>query len=554
MALYRAGEQYAKKNNIRDAMRVYQQSFEILKQRSQLNHPVVPILIGRLAELYLQQNKVKYAIRWLRQIKNQYPKMIAMQNGQFIEIDQWLDELQLYNASSLDYPLVKCPINQSSVIPGKLVSYMTDDLPDSLFFVWEENVLSCFNSRNCAKVWERKLISDTPVLVKKDETKLTIIDIEKGSYFAIESTTGNRVWGEVDLVGIFENDNDDVEHQVGNMHVDVDDVQGLQAKNGIKPRYVVVSSDEMTMINDYSNKIIGVNEATGVVDWQIQLPFDVISHVTVNDSLFVVTGKKYQQDDLLFAGVAVFDISTGQMVQHVYELNEEPEWVGIDECDIVYIVMMNRVIAYDLRQNSLLWQKDIVGGDMTSQCWLGSFKLLVMDDDGILHVMNAASGKTVKRVDLQTFGIPDVVKAEYVDDRWHLMTANGAVTLEKDGEIAWRDTIVMPGRKLLANQRFSSRFVVYLSAVVENERLGDRDISDFEEDDEVGFKYRLYLLKRSNGSLAYVYDLKAMKCPLHTEQMQVLEGGIVLTDGIKTYLFRHEPKDKKGKGLIRSMQ
>ena len=170
--------------------------------------------------------------------------------------------------------------------------------------------------------------------------------------------------------------------------------------------------------------------------------------------------------------------------------------------------------------------------------------LLVLDEDGLLHVMNVEDGRILKRISLHTLGVPRLVRGVYTQGYWVMLTGNGAIAIDVDGQIAWRDTIMMPGRKILANQAFSNRYAIYLSALMGDEDFWERDPARIEMDEEDGFKYRLYFLNRYSGQLTFVHRLPTMEAPLNTELMQVIDGGVIVCNGDQTFVFK-SGEDKK---------
>ena len=150
-------------------------------------------------------------------------------------------------------------------------------------------------------------------------------------------------------------------------------------------------------------------------------------------------------------------------------------------------------------------------------------------------------------------GRPQALNARLVDSRWHLSTSHGALALNPDGAVAWRDAIEAAPRKQIISQFIGERFAVYPVPRNADELIRDESedrllraegplFDDPENPARARFGYAFYVIDRETGSIVDRRCLAPLRRALNQNQSLHIDNHLALPFGDKTLLIPGAPE------------
>ncbi|WP_432799391.1 PQQ-binding-like beta-propeller repeat protein [Poriferisphaera sp. WC338] len=545
--MFHAGQLVARDGHPKTAKRYYRDAYHMMGALNDTEHPLLGQLVSQLTLLHIQDRKPDQAIQWLQRVKRDYPTIVMLSRGDaFVEINTWIDELANTPGSSDQYAQVRFPITSLTRYKGELLTCRTQVQPGQDHFLTATPFkLYCFKLGETKPIWSVKMQQSSPQLIHMSDTHAYLAFTRNG-HMKLKSVLladGSDAWPIVDLKPVLkrmslmahENDAEEILAEIFVQENDnADELTG-------STHYKVLYDAQMLIVSDGKGRLVAVDAARGKLKWRNRIHLEAIDEIQIKEDVLAILGRKHVALETETSGIMLLSVSTGESIRHPIELAEKPTQVSLTDDGRLIAVSRRQLTAYQLFDSSILWRIVLTDEELSNHAWFGADHTLVIDRDGLLHVIDARHGMILKRLTLQTIGVPRMAKARQIGGHWFVMTTSNAVAIAEKGEVAWRDAIVMPGRKLFATQAFTNSHAVYLSAVVgEDDFWHQEEMVGPADQLHASFRYNVYALNRENGLLQHVYQLPGLEQPLLTEQMQLMNQAILLTDGQETFVLQGE--------------
>ena len=518
-------------------------------------------IVGRLARLYLSDDRTDRARAWLEQVRRQHPDLKLKRDGKAITLDRWIDELAKAGAGAQGLAKLRLPLGKARQAGGELMRVADDASANDRVLLRDERTLTLHAGPALKRQWKAELPNqgddaDWQLRRLNQEQVVLFSPNDGGRVLVLNGQTGQIAWpmqkGKAlldDEVGdppdrLAQAGDQDVEAALGNVRLqergDVVvrgnvEVQLLgqrgrvQARNGERgddsSAVRVVTTSTVIAIVGQRGRAVGLAAHTGRVLWRTQLGVESVGDVAVSPRALAVAGRHGAGGEATYLRLELLDPITGERLHKPIDQNKgaTPRWVGFAGRHVV-VASESEMQAYNLdRHAEPAWSRSRDDGVFYPIAWGGRHWLGIVartSDAREIELYNPATGALLNRLNLATMG---GLSQLTTPSHCHLANLKAAMAIDKNGQVAWRDAIELPGKRL-RGQAATERFLVV---------AGHRAEAD---GDSTG-RARLYLIERDTGRLRHTFTLPEALSDQTISRFTPVAGGVAVTTDNDTLLI-----------------
>ncbi|WP_200761606.1 outer membrane protein assembly factor BamB family protein [Poriferisphaera corsica] len=497
----------------------FEEAIEYLQPTHSIRGKLIPRLIADYYSSSLVVGKLSQAKIRLEQILQQRPKQTIMRNNSLMRLDVFVRKIAQSSHQTRDGLTV--PVSHLATMTGTYI-HAVNNQRSEYFYLQTNSSISRIHQSSEKPAWTTKINNGyVNKIVEQSKVDLLLQSSSHGRLYMLRPNDGHIRW-------TF-NTQGKLKNQTEPIQVDFD------------PREKESSWHDAVMLNniiilaDKVNHVYAIDAGNGKLIWNKQFPLDQIHQVQMFEQKILITGLQRNENGK-DVGIITINNQNGDVINTLYNFKSRYLWHQYTQ-DKLIIVYRNSIEVLELQSKQPIWTAMHDEIDLTKNAWYLDGHLIVLDDDGIMHVYNTDNGETLSRISIDSLGFNRRVDVQYLEGRWYIMAGSRALAIDWRGNIVWRDTVVMPGRKIFASQAITNRYIVYLSAQLNANDFWERDPSRIDLDQEQGYKYRLYFLDNKTGKLQYIYRLPALNKPLITEHFTLIGNRILLRNKNETLVL-----------------
>ncbi|MFA9477858.1 PQQ-binding-like beta-propeller repeat protein [Phycisphaerales bacterium AB-hyl4] len=566
-ALREAGRLYAADDAFGMAAQQFRRAFDhAMEEAPQL----LPEIVGELAELFVQRDRPRQAAAWLERVRQLQPDLEPMRDGEPTSLTQWISELSSLEGMAGDRPKLALPLQQPRVLAGKPLvpaSSGADEHATDRLLTLDSGVLRLHVGPTLESAWERD-VSDEPMTALSVTTEQVLLWLEDSrKVVALDSKSGDTLWQPVEVDQMLSEAGDPRERDAARPReqrefIEMIEVGPIRQGPGGRVevgRHLGNNGEGMTplvgtqtlVLADGQGRVVGLDRATGQVQWARLVPIDELTAVDANHDSVVLAGVSGMGTDAVVGTLIVLDMLTGEPHFPAVEDNDPPQWVGFTADNLVAVATSNQVAAYQLGTGDAAWRLTLGerSTPLTDRGWSDEHLLLLLDNAGMALTIEAASGQLLNRLSLADGVGASRIHADAVEPNWHLSTPTSMLAITEQGRVAWRDAVSL-SRKQFVHQLNSRDHAIILHREMPDNgemarnfdnrlmiriRPGDGDAIDIDRephglndhDVDVDTRYRLFILERTTGRLIDDRPLGPLPARLESGPAMLLDNHLV---------------------------
>ena len=306
-----------------------------------------------------------------------------------------------------------------------------------VFTVNPNGEVEAFNGKQ--RLWQKKVSKSGLTAGVEAADGIVVVGNAKGQLFALDQATGEQKWV-VQLTGALlspsliqagrvisvTNDGTVYANEVATGHqtwtYSLPNVQfslrGMAAPVALDARNILIaSSNAYIYVIDAISGVPKLQRRVAVSDGRsdIQRLIDIDGEPTVAGQFLITTSYQGQ--------VTALDLATQQVIwSNDASSIQRPEVVG----NGVFVAQTDgKIVAYEITSGQKLWENDqLLNRNLSNPVMLGQ-DLVVGDLDGVLHLLNPATGELVGRS--KTSG--EVRTLRVIDNQLYVSTRKGALSI-----------------------------------------------------------------------------------------------------------------------------
>lgn len=294
----------------------------------------------------------------------------------------------------------------------------------------------------------------------------------------------------------------------------------------VKLSDLVVALDERTAIlAQRGGRVVAIDLASGKPLWTQASAMHRVFDASVGSGKVLLAGanERPRPDGLGSDQIPILrslDARSGQVLQTVSSPFGHLRWVRVVSEDLAIVGFADAVVGMDLRAGRELWTNNADAARHTLDAWVLGPRLVLMDDERNLWIASATTGK------LTTSPIPGSarisehgpVRAQEIGESIVFAADRGMLVIGPTGELAGMDPLGSLSE--LVTPVVAERFAVAVDSGLS--RQGDTQT------------FRLMLLDTMSGKLVQQQTIAAYDAP---KALAVLDGRIVVTCGAVTLVI-----------------
>lgn len=507
-------------------------------------------IVGSLVQLHIKTDRPRRARRWLLTAQREHPGLPLARDGRLVAAKDWLAELS-DGSLSVRMPVLNLPLVNAGLISGTLLTpthRANVDQPTDVLVFRDGQKLRFHEGPNLKLKWSAQLHTESVELLSLSPSQVLVHLRDRHQIVAFDTATGDRLWKPIQIKSLLR----DIEldrapgsaqdaalrgfdklHRrlmaVGNPGPDAAHIARLVHQGP----YPLAVNERMICIADRLGRLVAVDRETGRQRWQLICPVNLVTAIQLKDDTLVVVGTSSIGGTTQRSMLLALDPLTGQQRFMPIDL-ATPLWVGLHDSGTILCVAANRIESYAATDGRVVWRSELGKNRLTRQVYQSQDQLLVAETSGGVRVVDAVTGRRIDQP-IEAAGRNQRLRsAQHADEQWHLLFAQKAVAVARDGKIRWRDGIGVD-HKILLGQWISDKYVVLLHRIggipaVRNVPKGPGPHLVIKRPVRMRTNnYRLYVLDRRHGNIVGEYDLNRLKTPIDVNKSRLVGNRLLLT-------------------------
>lgn len=515
-------------------------------------------VVSRLVWALELQGKPRLADRWLTKAQQRFAVLALQRENQPIDIEAWRSQLALQKPSTPPPPGFALPVGEPIALPGRLLTPTHQppaDWPHGALITLHDRQLQYRSGEQLDVQWEILLDDSQVQLLSLTREHALLWFANSGRLSLRHVRDGRRAWRDDVLINEHLNrltpSPDAREEPLQNPQqlraqkirqrlieqLQAQAMQDLQRGEkimGASPAIMNIAMTDASIIAaDWRGRLAGVDRLTGQVAWTQRLALTQLTGIRANDERVVVMGRAELDGVALRAKAMVLDAETGRLQAQPATLPDHTtfSWLALGGPGFV-LEAGDRLIAYNDAVEPV-WEFPITPGPIVGPDRIEGELLLVTDASGSLLALDAHTGvPAASRISVRE-GAPARDRLQWVDPLHHVLTPEQVFALDREGALAWRDSVADNPKNLFA-QLVSDPYLIAIAAEDEQRIVFPHPARLFVRP-RGPQTYRLYFFDRLTGRLAHEQTMTDLSKPIAAAVM--LHDRVVLSTANRTLII-----------------
>jgi hypothetical protein len=425
-------------------------------------------------------------------------------------------------------------------------------------------------------VWSVPVRDDRVYLLWMDRDQVGLWLRSAGQLLVLDASTGKPSFPASDLTVLFEQpaivaDNQEEDLEANDpvfKQLEVPRINLNLLRRGVEidpqivapamPTVLFQVSDTLLFAADVNGQVLAIERHSGRVLWRVAYNELYLAGMVYRDDVLVINAVEGYGMNTETGILIWLDPNTGQRVRQIEETTPIG-WVGFGGDGLLLHTSEKRLIGHHLNDGSVAWRLR-VPDKIAQGVGYADYDLmfttsgvpepqrdpLVAKRSSLIVVVDAIKGQLRGRISTGHGILTQLVDAQPVANRWHLLTTWHAWAISSEGQVVWRDAINAT-RKHLLLQRITNNHVFVLGRDSDT-LLPGLPVAHAEAQNQVGepisnFIYRLYVLDRNSGTLVNERVLGPMPQRILLSLATLLNDRLVLSTKSSTIVLSAEGKE-----------
>lgn len=495
-------------------------------------------IVGRLAEVLQEMNQPRQAVQWLRKAMRDYPQIMPVRRGVPTPPQEWLGQLLDQPDTDVTLPALALPLQKPKVLKEKLLLPTRQPLetqPRDAILTFARGQLRYRQGDDLEVRWQVPAPGEDFEVLSFTDDRVLLWRRDQSQLLALDTRSGQEAWAAVDVSAVLERIASDQPGDDGNAQIrdqvepPVNRLQEelarqralrfqLQQRQGVmivpQPagnferdlrrhlagRSLITVNDTVVTVCDALGRVTGIDRLTGQVLWAMRCPFELVTHIEMNEDFVAVAGLKQGDERQARSSVVVLDAMTGELRHASIEM-DHPNWMGLTPSGVLAISAGGELVGFDVRRGEELWRQAV--GQRVVRGTVLNDRILIADEGRSAIMIEPTTGRRfsiIAAADRQEEQHP---VWRYADGIYHVLTAEQVMAMGESGDVLWRDAIFDDPKNLYV-QLLSDKYVLAIGFDVGQAlqvRQLEGGIRRIEVARDQGHSYRLYMLDRRNGMI-----------------------------------------------------
>ncbi len=536
-------------------------------------------IVGAKVQLYERRREFRMATQTLLRVKREYPDLQPLRNGRPMPVSQWLDDLAQHKRSGPRRARLTLPLSQPTVIAGRLLAPKAQPRRhwlDDQIITMHQGTATLRRGPLLEPVWSVPVRDDRVYLLWMDRDQVGLWLRSAGQLLVLDASTGKPSFPASDLTVLFEQpaivaDNQEEDLEANDpvfKQLEVPRINLNLLRRGVEidpqivapamPTVLFQVSDTLLFAADVNGQVLAIERHSGRVLWRVAYNELYLAGMVYRDDVLVINAVEGYGMNTETGILIWLDPNTGQRVRQIEETTPIG-WVGFGGDGLLLHTSEKRLIGHHLNDGSVAWRLR-VPDKIAQGVGYADYDLmfttsgvpepqrdpLVAKRSSLIVVVDAIKGQLRGRISTGHGILTQLVDAQPVANRWHLLTTWHAWAISSEGQVVWRDAINAT-RKHLLLQRITNNHVFVLGRDSDT-LLPGLPVAHAEAQNQVGepisnFIYRLYVLDRNSGTLVNERVLGPMPQRILLSLATLLNDRLVLSTKSSTIVLSAEGKE-----------
>lgn len=530
----------------------------------------VPLIAGRIVQIYLANDRPELARRWLRRVEREHPGLILIREDQPVHVQSWLSELQHILSTSRRLPQIDLPLQSPQWISGRPMPSDPDVIntgpPSDRVLMTDGQSAWMLSTPGMDELWRVPLpAADARVLVM-DERQIVWWSIQTQQIGALDSRNGDTLWETIDYQDALDNAGDprlQLERRTLQQQQFVQILGGAAVRNprlnpGLASRDGLLKAVDLTtiMLADRLGRAICIDRDTGQIRWRTLGPADSLTSIALGDGLVAMGGASWADTAAQHGIVALLDTLTGEPLETVIQSEKVATWLGFADNGLLITALPGNLTSYDPATGRTEWRRDLPTMPGANRFDLGG-RLLIVSQQQVQAssalVIDTDTGEPVNQLPIRAVSNrPMLFDAFEADGQWYVLTPMRAVALNTSGTTRWSDAICAPVGHIQM-QHIGQRHTLIIGGAGPTQVLnlppiqlqGRPEIEqamkqaiEAAHQQNMSLGYRLYMLDRVTGSIISDLPLDDVEAPIEPDAATLIDGALLLGSGNQTLVIK----------------
>lgn len=513
LALHAAAERRAERGQIRTAVSLLHRASQMTKDVEDLG-----LIVGLQAKLYEKMRQPNRSRRLLLRYQTLYPNIKPVYGGEARVVSEWLAQLEAKNDFKTHLPVVRFPLNTKPVlVKGRILT--SGAMEDEELWQRGQVMLKTLDHFELWDVeqprvlWRRKMddaavrmlamVGDGIWLWYPVSRRLELLNAKTGEV-KYNSGDVDDVFEQIEVAGGEEADDERRLFELRRRGV----VLGRRNTRRREP-FFKMGLSELAVV-DHEGKVVTFDASNGNVVWQGASAVSAPQHVINRGEYLVISGRGQGGEDGLAGLIVVYDVATGKEVyRQVIADNGTVQWVDVtNEGDLIYHTV-DTIASVNLTTGQQVWKIDPEIDLTTYGSSISNDRLMVFTQQRDLLWINMKDGQVLNRYPLRQFNSVRF-QIESIEDRWFIISQEGVLAFDQNGEFQWQDSISDPKR--IYRHALADGQIMILNPINADERLprGTR---------------RLYTIDQDTGAIVNQMDINSSGA---VDQLELFNHRVVI--------------------------
>jgi outer membrane protein assembly factor BamB len=525
---------------------------------------------GRVALMYLQQDRTDLAKSWLRRVNREHPDLVLTRDDQPVSISSWLSELTSLLSLVRVLPRIDLPLSTPKLIPGRPMPARSPGAapPRDRVLMRDDQSFWMLSAPGLHETWRRPLpASDARILVT-DDRQVIWWSQDTGLLGGMDSRTGEQLWPDIDFASALQDagsSNRRLDLRTPQQMPFVQILGGFGVRNPRPNPATATQGARLSAIDpstvilaDRLGRIVCIDRHTGKIRWRTVSSSDNLTALTISDGLVAISGANWAGTQVQHGIVTLLDILTGEPLPMQIQPEQVPTWLGFADTGLLVMAGNSKLMAYDTATGRTQWVHELQRQAVVRRVWIGTNLLIASTYQaqvGSALIINTNTGKVINQIAIRsTTGQANAFDASQTPQQWHAFTPAQALALDPAGRTLWSDAICAPVGHILT-QLVGEQFlgiisntgtqpVPILPPLNANGRPElEQAIQRMVDAGQLRIKqggYRLYLLDRTSGRILTEYPLPNLPGPIDPAATVFLDDALLLAVGDQTLLIQSQ--------------
>lgn len=492
---------------------------------------------SQLATQYEKQGQPRRGMRWLDRVARDLPGITLERAGSPISADAWSDALAAMPETHAELPRISPRVERTRRVPGRIVPAAAAPRHASApnrFLTIDGPTLRLHARPDQPPLWSLRTDMSDAVALGVSTEQVLLYSPRRGELAALNGRNGEPDWParhvasllrEVSEEDRLPEDRNRVEPELLNLITPGNNRGGARQAVDVMSDHErpiedvqVRASESVVVLADAAGRAVGIDRYTGSVLWRLRSPIDELAGITLGEDAVALYGNSDAADSAHAGRLLVLDLVTGRPRIPTIHLGAAlPRWSAFTGRNKLVLIDLAGVVAYDLTNAQVAWRTNPSTLPLTGEAWAGDQRVIVPDNGGVAHLIDAETGEVVRRISAEARRRSPPSDARLVKHTAFLMAAGSIVALDEDGRVAWRDA-TDPDLRGFVRQWVGQTHLAVLSIVPSKPTDAQRDPGR-----------RLFFFERDGGRLVAQYRLGAQVGAIDASASQLIDDALLLS-------------------------